>query len=286
MHQVVVGQHDLLHGMLIGLLDLLQHHPRRRDQPRAGQGAERAARGDAGAPGHDRRRDLPARRAVSWCSPRRTPSSRRAPIRCRRPRSTASCSSSSSTYPTPKRRGARDSRPHGRTAPAPTIEAVNMKPAHHRRCAGLVDEIYIDDKIKDYIVDLVFATRDPEAATSARPRRPGIQYGASPRATIYLTHRRAGQRVPRRPRLCRCPGRQGRGHGRPAPPRHRDLRGRGRRRRRPTTSSRRCSTTCPFHREPPRRPIGRTKVIGAIVNSPSAQFSRLKTHDLCVSVAS
>ena len=30
---------------------------RRRDQPRAGEGAERAARGDAGAPGHDRPRD-------------------------------------------------------------------------------------------------------------------------------------------------------------------------------------------------------------------------------------
>ena len=37
---------------------------RRRDQPRAGQGAERAARGDAGAPGDDRRRDAPRARAV------------------------------------------------------------------------------------------------------------------------------------------------------------------------------------------------------------------------------
>ena len=37
---------------------------RRRNQPRAGQGAERAARGDAGAPGHDRRRDAQGARAV------------------------------------------------------------------------------------------------------------------------------------------------------------------------------------------------------------------------------
>ena len=37
---------------------------RRRDQPRAGEGAERAARGDAGAPGHDRRRDALVPRAV------------------------------------------------------------------------------------------------------------------------------------------------------------------------------------------------------------------------------
>ena len=36
----------------------------RRDQPRAGQGAERAARSDAGAPGHDRRRDAQGARAV------------------------------------------------------------------------------------------------------------------------------------------------------------------------------------------------------------------------------
>ncbi len=127
MHRVIVGQDDLLHGMLIGLLanghlliegvpglakttavsclagrhphrlpadpvhagpaaggphrhadlpaagrplrraegaDLRQHHPGRRDQPRARQGAERPAGGDAGAAGHDRRGDLPPRRSV------------------------------------------------------------------------------------------------------------------------------------------------------------------------------------------------------------------------------
>ena len=37
---------------------------RRRNQPRAGQGAERAARSDAGVPGHDRRRDAQGARAV------------------------------------------------------------------------------------------------------------------------------------------------------------------------------------------------------------------------------
>ncbi len=44
------------------------HQPaaRRRDQPRAGQGAERAARGDAGAPGHDRRRDATRCPSRSW----------------------------------------------------------------------------------------------------------------------------------------------------------------------------------------------------------------------------
>lgn len=49
----------------------------------------------------------------------------------------------------------------------------------------LLHEIYIDDKIKDYIVDLVFATRNPEKY--GLKIEDLIQYGASPRATIYLT---------------------------------------------------------------------------------------------------
>ncbi|HEY2387571.1 MAG TPA: MoxR family ATPase [Candidatus Binatia bacterium] len=49
----------------------------------------------------------------------------------------------------------------------------------------LVDQIYLDDKIKEYIVDLVFATRDP--ATYKLDLKPLIEYGASPRATLYLT---------------------------------------------------------------------------------------------------
>lgn len=48
----------------------------------------------------------------------------------------------------------------------------------------IVDEIYIDDKIKDYIIDLVFATRNPDDYKLDIKRY--IQYGASPRATIYL----------------------------------------------------------------------------------------------------
>jgi MoxR-like ATPase len=49
----------------------------------------------------------------------------------------------------------------------------------------VVDEIYMDDKIKDYIVDLIFATRTP--ADYKLDLKPLIEYGASPRATIYLT---------------------------------------------------------------------------------------------------
>jgi MoxR-like ATPase len=53
------------------------------------------------------------------------------------------------------------------------------------RARRVVNTIYVDDKIKDYIVDLVLATRDPKAA---RLDLNGyIQTGASPRATINLT---------------------------------------------------------------------------------------------------
>src|SRR5688500_10071589 len=49
---------------------------------------------------------------------------------------------------------------------------------------AVVNEIYIDDRVKDYIVDVVWATRDP--ATYNLKLDGLIRYGASPRATIYL----------------------------------------------------------------------------------------------------
>ena len=48
----------------------------------------------------------------------------------------------------------------------------------------IVDTIYIDDKIKHYIVDIVYATREPE--NYDLDIGPYIDYGASPRASIYL----------------------------------------------------------------------------------------------------
>ena len=46
----------------------------------------------------------------------------------------------------------------------------------------IVNKIYIDDRVKDYIVDVVWATREPAAYNL---RMDGlIRYGASPRATI------------------------------------------------------------------------------------------------------
>ena len=50
----------------------------------------------------------------------------------------------------------------------------------------IVDSLHVDAKVRDYIVHVVFATRDPEKYQLA-DLRALIQFGASPRATINLT---------------------------------------------------------------------------------------------------
>jgi len=50
----------------------------------------------------------------------------------------------------------------------------------------LVKEIYMEDKIKEYILDLVFATREPVKFNNIKDMQYLIECGASPRATIYL----------------------------------------------------------------------------------------------------
>ena len=64
------------------------------------------------------------------------------------------------------------------------VRAV-VTPAEILAARALVDQIYIDDKVKEYIVNIVFATREP--AAYQLDLGPLIQYGASPRATLYLT---------------------------------------------------------------------------------------------------
>jgi len=65
-----------------------------------------------------------------------------------------------------------------------TIEPV-MHPNDLTSARTVMDEIYMDEKIKDYIVDIVAATRDPRSYKV--PVEGLIRYGASPRATIFLT---------------------------------------------------------------------------------------------------
>jgi MoxR-like ATPase len=67
----------------------------------------------------------------------------------------------------------------------PSIKPV-ITPAEIIKARELCQEIYIDQKIKDYIIDLIFATREPEKY--GLPELKGmIRFGASPRASINLT---------------------------------------------------------------------------------------------------
>ena len=50
----------------------------------------------------------------------------------------------------------------------------------------LIKDIYMESKVKDYILDLVFATREPEKFKNLADLKDLIECGASPRASIYL----------------------------------------------------------------------------------------------------
>jgi MoxR-like ATPase len=65
-----------------------------------------------------------------------------------------------------------------------TIQPV-LAPEDIFQLRRIIDQIYVDDKIKRYVVDIVHATRRP--AEYGLDIAPYIQYGASPRATIFLT---------------------------------------------------------------------------------------------------
>lgn len=67
----------------------------------------------------------------------------------------------------------------------PTINAVvTTNEILHAR--NLVRQIYMDEKVEQYILDIVFATRSPEQYGLAK-LRPLISYGGSPRASINLS---------------------------------------------------------------------------------------------------
>jgi MoxR-like ATPase len=74
-----------------------------------------------------------------------------------------------------RRMAGRDLEPMQRTATPEQILAARSE----------IFGVYLDEKIEDYIVSLVHATREP-ADYGLRDLAPLIQYGASPRASIYL----------------------------------------------------------------------------------------------------
>jgi MoxR-like ATPase len=61
-----------------------------------------------------------------------------------------------------------------------------IQPEDIIRTRKVINEIYMDEKIEKYIVDIVFATREP-AKYKLDELSNLVQYGASPRASIYLT---------------------------------------------------------------------------------------------------
>jgi MoxR-like ATPase len=69
------------------------------------------------------------------------------------------------------------------TDEVPAVRAV-IAPDRILRAQQVVTRIYMDEKVKDYILDIVFATREPEKYKIDIKQL--IAYGASPRATVYL----------------------------------------------------------------------------------------------------
>ena len=67
----------------------------------------------------------------------------------------------------------------------PQASAI-IEPAELIRARDVVKKVYVDEKIEKYIVDIVFATREPEQYGLAE-LKDLITYGASPRASIFLT---------------------------------------------------------------------------------------------------
>ena len=73
-----------------------------------------------------------------------------------------------------------------RMADAGEVEiAQNVDIEELKRLRSVVEMVYVDDKIKDYVVDLVQATRFP-GRYGLQDMEPLIEHGASPRATIFL----------------------------------------------------------------------------------------------------
>jgi MoxR-like ATPase len=65
-----------------------------------------------------------------------------------------------------------------------SVECV-MQPESIAEARSLIDQIYVDEKIAQYIVDLVHTSRTPEVVSEELAEF--VEYGASPRATLALT---------------------------------------------------------------------------------------------------
>lgn len=71
------------------------------------------------------------------------------------------------------------------SAKAPEVESV-ATPESIAALRDTLKEVYCDEKVGDYILDIVFATREPENVKGLESLKEQIQVGASPRATLAL----------------------------------------------------------------------------------------------------
>ena len=141
---------------------------------------------------------------------------------------------------------------------AETLAATRPRPATSRRSSArptslsfraLAASVRVAPAIKEYVVDLVRATRDP-AALRPRPGAPARARG-QPARHDRPGPRRRGHALLCRPRLRHAPRRQEPGPRRHAPPDPRQLRGRRRRplARRPPPADPRPHPACPEGRQ-------------------------------------
>ena len=71
------------------------------------------------------------------------------------------------------------------TSPVPATASPAATPAEIVAARRIIGQVYIDEKIRDYIVNVIHATREPRSYGLSE-MADFIEYGASPRATIYL----------------------------------------------------------------------------------------------------
>jgi MoxR-like ATPase len=71
------------------------------------------------------------------------------------------------------------------TQPELTKADPVVTPVELLEARKVVKQVYVDEKVKEYIVDVVFATREP-AKHGMKDLAPLIEFGASPRASIAL----------------------------------------------------------------------------------------------------
>jgi MoxR-like ATPase len=158
-----------------------EHRAGRRDQPRAGEGAERAAGGDAGAARDHRGHDLPDGAALPGA---RDAEPDRAGGHVPLPEAQVDRFMLKLGVGYPTRDEERSIVDRMATSkPNLSVQAI-ISPAQVEQARRLVDQVYLDAKIRDYIVDVVHASREPEKVGLDLRRL--IEFGASPRASIAL----------------------------------------------------------------------------------------------------